>query len=62
MNESNRQKRRPYKHMPNSRKILKYIYIYNFFFQKKNIYKTEFKLYHMQIIMIQILTIYDYNL
>ena len=31
-----------------------YIYIY--------IYRIEFKLYHMQIIMIQILTTYGYNL
>ena len=31
---------------------------------KKNqkIYRIEFKLYHMQIIMIQILTTYGYNL
>ena len=51
MNENNWQKRGPYKHMPKS---LKKTYIY--------IYRIEFKLYHMQIIMIQILTTYGYNL
>ena len=45
--------------MPNLSKILKYI---KKNFEKKNIYKIEFKLYYMQIIMIQILTTYDYNL
>ena len=54
MNENNWQKRGPYKHMPKSLKKKKYIYIY--------IYRIEFKLYHMQIIMIQILTTYGYNL
>ena len=34
MNENNWQKRGPYKHMPNSSKISKNIYIH-FFFEKK---------------------------
>ena len=51
MNENNWQKRGPYKHMP---KLLKK--------KKLNIYRIEFMLYHMQIIMIQILTTYGYNL
>ena len=50
MNENNWQKRGPYKHMPKSLK------------KNKNIYRIEFKLYHMQIIMIQILKTYGYNL